>query len=700
MQVQSLSRGSLAALACSAVLVCGAAFLRAGESGPAAKDSASTPGEVTVYPAPKGAPRSGDYSVTVGGKSLDVYAVKSQYGKPVSFAYCDISGPVEVTVKARFIDAKKVRSMSLHPLSMGIAARRTGNKVALSVRKPCSVTVLVNGQHRNRPLHLFLNPPAEPPPKDAIVFGPGVHKIGPKPTLKLKSGQTVYIAGGAWVEGCIRARKAKNIAIAGRGVFHATVGSSSAVQFDQCRSVTLKGVVATRSSAPGWVFVVRGCKGVTARNLKVVVPITPSTDGFNPCNSQDVIIEDCFFRTGDDCIAMKGLSGGSVIRARALRAGTRLDIDPATQPPVENITVRRCVFWSEFNNVICIGAETRAKYFRNIRVEDCDVLYHARYHRGYGAFSILPLHGTEFRDITFENIRLEHIEGELFHFRFGENLYGPESPGFQKFPGGISDVTIKDISVGRQVGGRRSTFHGWSKDKRIRDVAIRGLRYGGSLVRDAKGMGLKCNAHVSGVRFLDPPGKKPEAARYTRPDPKAGPLWLTFLSGFDGKAGKSSGVELRVQVWEPGSSERATLLEASVKPEKAWRRHAVNLSAYAGRKVVVRFSVGPGVDTRYDMFQWGSPQVVRLEGRGRKVLLDVAAIYKGSRKGVVSWPYGEPGPLGGGGMIRLHPSAGKGLSVGGVRERGVFMHPAWKDGRQEPVLLQWTLDLSGEKKRR
>jgi hypothetical protein len=690
-----MSRIAAAALVCLVLPVWGAAPPRAGES------PVPAPGKVTVYPAPKGAPVSKDYTVTVGGKAVDVYAVKSVYRDPVSFAYCDISGPVEVTVKAKFIDPKKVRSMSLHPLSMKIEAKRTGNSLSFGVGKPRSITVLVNGLHKKKPLHLFLNPPAEPPPKDAVVFGPGKHKIGAKNgLLRIKSGQTVHIAGGAWVEGGIWAQKVNKVTITGRGVLHQTAERRSVIRIRSGTKINVEGVILTRASAPGWVSVFQDCDGVTARNLHIVVPIKPSTDGLNPCNSRNVTIEDCFFRTGDDCIAMKGNTGGSVTPAGAKRAGTPLDIDPKTQPPVENVAVRRCTFWSEFNNVICIGAETRAKHFRNIRVEDCDVLYHARYHRGYGAFSILPLHGTEFRDITFENIRFEHIEGELFHFKFGERLYGPGIPGFQKFPGGISNVTIKDIFVGRQAGGPRSTFHGWSKDKQIRNVTIQGLRYGETLVRDAKGMGLKRNAHVSGVRFLDPPAKKPGGPRYTKPDPKVGPLWLTFSSGFDPKAGKSSGVRLRLQAWEPGSRERATLLEASVRPQKAWREHAVNLSAYAGRKIVLRFSVGPGVDTRHDWFQWGAPQVVRLAGGRRKVLLDLAAIFEGSRKGVLGWPYGELAPLGGGAILRLHRAGekDKGLAVGGVRKPGVFMHPAWKDGRREPVFLQWTLDLSGEKR--
>jgi hypothetical protein len=125
------------------------------------------------------------------------------------------------------------------------------------------------------------------------------------------------------------------------------------------------------------------------------------------------------------------------------------------------------------------------------------------YRRGYGAFSILPLHGTEIRNITFNNIRLEYIKGQLFCFKFGEKLYGRGIPGDHSYPGTIADVTIRNVSVTHQGGGRRSQFAGWSNDKQVRNVTIDGLRYGKTLVRDRKGMGLRCNEHVSGIHFVD-----------------------------------------------------------------------------------------------------------------------------------------------------------------------------------------------------
>ena len=454
---------------------------------------------VTLYPAPGGAPLCGDYSVTVDGAPVDVYSFPTSHGTPAFFAYCDIRGSVPVVVTSHFLPERDICTMSAHPLSLGISAEREGNRIAFRVEKPCSVSILVNGDYRNRPLHLFLNPPAEPPPEDAIVLEPGMHKCSYDDPIELTDGQTLYIAGGAWVEAVIRAKDAKDIRIMGRGVLSQSVpegrdysGNANVappgIALAGCRDVTLSGIIETRAVG-GWCSLVSNCDRVTVRNFHVAASVIPSTDGFNPCNSRDVLVEDSFFHTSDDCIAIKGNTGESVV--------THPHIPPATQSPVENITIRGCTFWNDRNNVVVIGAETRARHIKNITIEDCDVLFHNQYFRDLGAFSITPLHATEIRNVIYDNIRVEHIENQLFCFRFTDEMYG--IPGDQSFPGVIADVTIRNVVVLHQAGGPRSEFTGWSNDKPVQDIAIEGIRYGDKVVEDMAGMGLRCNEHVTGV---------------------------------------------------------------------------------------------------------------------------------------------------------------------------------------------------------
>jgi len=467
---------------------------------PKDKPGAAAP-TVVVYPAPEGSPVSADYVVTVDGRKSPVYGVPSKYMTPACFSYFDTAGPVTIDVTVKFLPGDKIADVSVHPLALGIVAARRGNRVTFKAPGPGNITLLVNGDYRNRPLHLFINPPAEAPPKDAIFFGPGKHVLGYDKPITLTNGTTLCIAGGAWVEGIVRARDARNIRVVGRGVlcqnttqgkdYNGADNAPPGIHFSNCQDVAMEGIIETRSVI-GWCSLASNCDRIALRGYRVLAPVVWSTDGFNPCNSRDVTIEGCFFRTGDDCIAIKGNMGPDLFKEP--------HAPPAAQPPVENISISNCVLWSDHNEVIAIGCETRAKYFRNIQIRDCDVLFHGR-SLNLGVFGIVPLHGTEISGIVYENIRVEHCEENLFCFRFLTSIW--KIPGDQSFPGTITDVTIRNISVRNQVGGPRSEFSGWAADKQITNVSISGVRYGDTLVATAEDMGLKRNSFVSDVRFLD-----------------------------------------------------------------------------------------------------------------------------------------------------------------------------------------------------
>jgi len=80
----------------------------------------------------------------------------------------------------------------------------------------------------------------------------------------------------------------------------------------------------------------------------------PNNDGCDPESSRDVLIEDCVFDTGDDCIAIK--SGRDA-------DGRRVHV------PSENIIVRNCTMKDGHGGVV-IGSEISGDC-RNVFVENC-----------------------------------------------------------------------------------------------------------------------------------------------------------------------------------------------------------------------------------------------------------------------------------------------------------------------------------------
>ena len=92
---------------------------------------------------------------------------------------------------------------------------------------------------------------------------------------------------------------------------------------------------------------------ITVRGLKVVSS-GPNTDGCDPECCQDVLIENCFFNTGDDCIAIK--SGRN-------EDGRRVNV------PSENVVIRNCRM-QDGHGGLAIGSEISGGC-RNVFAENC-----------------------------------------------------------------------------------------------------------------------------------------------------------------------------------------------------------------------------------------------------------------------------------------------------------------------------------------
>ena len=96
------------------------------------------------------------------------------------------------------------------------------------------------------------------------------------------------------------------------------------IQFYDCTNVTVDGLTVRRS--PMWAIHPVLCTNVTIRSV-TVESRGPNNDGCNPECCTDVLIEECTFDTGDDCIAIK--SGRD-------NDGRRIDI------PTVNVVIKAC----------------------------------------------------------------------------------------------------------------------------------------------------------------------------------------------------------------------------------------------------------------------------------------------------------------------------------------------------------------------
>ncbi len=125
------------------------------------------------------------------------------------------------------------------------------------------------------------------------------------------------------------------------------------VQPYRCKNVLIEGV--TIINSPMWELNPVLCTNVTVRGV-TVNSHGPNNDGCDPESCRDVLIEDCVFDTGDDCIAIK--SGRN-------NDGRRVNV------PSENLIIRRCVMKDGHGGVV-LGSEISGGV-RNVFVEDCQM---------------------------------------------------------------------------------------------------------------------------------------------------------------------------------------------------------------------------------------------------------------------------------------------------------------------------------------
>lgn len=110
------------------------------------------------------------------------------------------------------------------------------------------------------------------------------------------------------------------------------------IQPYKCENVLIEGV--RMIDSPMWEVHPVLCENVTVRNLHISSH-GPNNDGCDPESCKDVLIDNCYFDTGDDCIAIK--SGRN-------NDGRRL----AT--PTENIIIRNCTM-KDGHGGITVGSE-------------------------------------------------------------------------------------------------------------------------------------------------------------------------------------------------------------------------------------------------------------------------------------------------------------------------------------------------------
>lgn len=119
----------------------------------------------------------------------------------------------------------------------------------------------------------------------------------------------------------------------------------------QCENVAIKNVTLLRS--PFWVIHPLFVKNLLVKGVKIWNE-GPNGDGCDPESCENVLIEDCTFHTGDDCIAIKSGRNKDGLKANV---------------PSQNIIIRNCVMEDGHGGIV-LGSEISGGV-KNIFAENC-----------------------------------------------------------------------------------------------------------------------------------------------------------------------------------------------------------------------------------------------------------------------------------------------------------------------------------------
>jgi polygalacturonase len=250
------------------------------------------------------------------------------------------------------------------------------------------------------------------------------------------------------------------------------------IQPYKCKNVLIEGVKIVNS--PMWEIHPVLSENVTIRKVSISSH-GPNNDGCDPESCKDVLIEDCFFDTGDDCIAIK--SG-------------RNDDGRRFAAPTQNVIVRDCIM-KDGHGGITIGSEISGGV-RNVFAENCRLdspnLDHA-----------LRVKNNASRGGNLENFYFRNITvGEVAHavitidFNYEEGAKGKYTPimrGFyvDKLTSGKSkhgaDIQGLDNAPVYDVRITNSTFDNVAQGnviKNLKGSTLRNVKFNGKEVNELR----------------------------------------------------------------------------------------------------------------------------------------------------------------------------------------------------------------------
>ncbi|GGF31265.1 glycoside hydrolase [Echinicola rosea] len=244
------------------------------------------------------------------------------------------------------------------------------------------------------------------------------------------------------------------------------------VQPYRCKNVLVEGVKIVHS--PMWILNPVLCENVTIQGV-TVESHGPNSDGCDPESSKNVLIKDCYFNTGDDCIAIK--SGRNA-------DGRRINV------PSENIIIQNCKMADGHGGVV-IGSEISGGV-RNVFAEDCEM-------NSPHLDRALRIKTSSMRGGVIEDIYLRNIDvGQIAQQVIRVNMFYEDSGAYVPT---VRNIHVENMTV--ENGGKVGVLLEGYKNSPVENIKLENLTVK-QVTEDYKFSNVK-NVHFENVMINGKP---------------------------------------------------------------------------------------------------------------------------------------------------------------------------------------------------
>ena len=223
------------------------------------------------------------------------------------------------------------------------------------------------------------------------------------------------------------------------------------IQPYNCRNIIIDGI--TIKNSPMWILHPVLSENITISDVKVISH-GPNSDGCDPEACKNVLIKNCYFDTGDDCIALK--SGRN-------QDGRNIN------RPIENVVIQGCTMRDGHGGVV-IGSEVSGGA-RNIFAEDC-VMDSPNLDRAIRIKTNKVRGGTI--DLYFRNIQVGEVKEAVVRVNMRYPIYSDPN---QEFIPTVQNFLIENVTSNKSKFG--ILIDGYSEDFPVRNLIIKNCRFNG-----------------------------------------------------------------------------------------------------------------------------------------------------------------------------------------------------------------------------